>query len=455
MPARDLRWGHIIFLSGRALRLRYMPRAALSRTLLLLTSLLVLLSTGLWWWRSEHGAVDFCAAAAHPEAYADEWFYRLHAGPDGWLLRDDDLNTAFRLDEQTLGYLERLNGALAAKGVTLILAAQPPRGAALTAESLPGYDPGAARRRYAEARATLQEAGISVAGLAAAVADTPDYFFRRDHHWTPSGAAASAQAVAQIVTSTAAYQDLIPQTFRTERVGREEQVGSFGAAIGRICGENPPAEPFTRFRTEPEAAPARTLFGKAPPPPITLAGTSNSARDDLNFAGFLEQATGLAVLNTSTVGGGPEAALEAYLRSPTFHEATPSFLVWEFATLFDLPQDPRFYRQLLPSVQGACTEATSTAAVSVELKGPQVTLFETAPEDEASFLYLEFSDLSRTAFELGLSYRDSEHERVVIRRSSRERNDGRYFWELSGQPTQVTLALPEGVGGSVQAQLCP
>jgi alginate biosynthesis protein AlgX len=427
---------------------------ASSRTLVLAT-LLALLGVGFWWWRSEGRPVYFCEAAARPAAYEDEWFYRLHAGPDGWLLRDDDLNTAFRLEGRTLGYLERLNETLEAKGVTLILAAQPPRGAALTAESLPGYDPAAALRRYAEARATLEGSGLRVADLAAVVTDTPDYFFRRDHHWTPSGAEGSARAVAQTVASTAAYRELTPQTFRTEAVGREEQIGSFGEAIGRICGDTPPTERFARFQTEPETAPGGTLFGEAPPPPIALAGTSNSARDDLNFAGFLEQATGLAVLNTSTVGGGPEAALEAYLRSPTFHEATPSFLVWEFATLFDLPQDPRFYRQLLPSVQGACTEATSTAAVSVELKGPQVTLFETAPEDEASFLYLEFSDLSRTAFELGLSYRDGEHERVVIRRSSRERNDGRYFWELSGQPTQVTLALPEGAGGSVQAQLCP
>jgi hypothetical protein len=115
------------------------------RALLLALTLFAVGGAGLFvWWRSEHRAVDFCEAAAHPEAYTDEWFYRLHAGPDGWLLRDDDLNTAFRLDRQTLDYLGRLSGMLEDQGVTLVLAAQPPRGAALTAESLPGYDPGAA-----------------------------------------------------------------------------------------------------------------------------------------------------------------------------------------------------------------------------------------------------------------------------------------------------------------------
>lgn len=426
------------------------------RALPLALTLVALVGAGLFvWWRNEGRPVYFCKAAAHPAAYEDEWFYRLHAGPDGWLLRDDDLNTAFRLEGRTLGYLERLNGALTAKGVTLILAAQPPRGAALTAESLPGYDPSAALRRYAEARATLERTGLYVADLAAVVRDTPNYFFKRDHHWTPAGAEGSARAVAQTVASTAAYRDLTPQIFRTETVGREEQIGSFGEAIGRICGDTPTTERFARFWTEPETAPESTLFGEVPPPPIALAGTSNSAREDLNFAGFLEQATGLGVLNASAVGGGPEAALESYLRSRTFHEATPTFLVWEFATLFDLPQDPRFYRQLLPSVQDACTRAASVAAVRRTVDGRNLVLFDEAPEGEASFLYLEFSDLSLTAFELELSYRGGERETVALRRSSRETSDGRYFWELSWALERATLTLPERAGGTVQARLCP
>jgi len=432
-----------------------MPLAAARRPLLL-ALLLALVGVGLFfWWRSAGRPVYFCEAAATPAAYQDEWFYRLHAGPDGWLLRDDDLTTRFMLQPGTLGYLERLTDALEARGVTLVLAAQPPRGTALSAESVPGYDPAAALRRYDEARAALEGTGLHVIDLAAVVRDTPDYFFKRDHHWTPAGAEASAQAVARDLEVTGSDAGLEPQAFRTERVGREEQLGSFGAAIGRICGENPPAEPLTRYQTTARETPPGGLFGDAPAPPITLVGTSNSAREDLNFAGFLEEATGLSVLNAAAVGGGPQAALEAYLRSDTFHESTPAFIVWEFATLFDLPQDPRFYRQLIPSVEGACTQAASTAAVSKPVNGERVVLFETAPEGATDFLYLEFSDLSLTAFELGLSYRDGRGERVALRRSNREANDDRYFWELSGLPEQVTLTLPEGVGGSVQARLCP
>ncbi len=404
----------------------------------------------------------FCEAAETPAAYEGEWFYRLHAGPDGWLLRDDDLTTTATVRPSTLAYLTRLTDALEAQNVTLILVAQPPRGVALTAESLPGYDPGAALKRYTAVRAALETTGLQVTDLGAAVRDTPAYFFRRDHHWTPAGAERSARAVAEIVHATETYRGLEPETFLTETVGQEEQVGSFGEVIGRICGLNPPAERLPRYRTTRQTSPqtttqttseaARSLFGDASAPPITLVGTSNSARPDLNFAGFLEQATGLEVLNAAAIGGGPRAALESYLRSRTFHEATPSFIVWEFATLFDVPQDPLFYRQLIPSVVGVC--ATGAATVT-QLRGAHTQLFDDPPPGRAERLYLEFSDLSLTAFELALRYQNGRSETLKVRRSGRETNDGNYSLELLGRPARITLTLPGGATGDVQARLCP
>lgn len=434
-----------------------MPR----RALLLTLTLLVGLGAASVWWREARNQSYFCEAAATPAAYRNEWFYRLHPGPNGWLLRDDDLTTVFEPDETTLAYLTRLNRALTAEGVTLILAAQPPRGVALAAGSIAGYDPGPALRSYGAARAALQQTGLHVTDLAAVVRDTPGYFFKRDHHWTPDGAERSAKAVAELIKSTAAYPTMTPpQTFRTEAVRQEEQVGSFGEAIGRICGENPPAERLTRYRTHAdptgaETSPADALFGETLAPPIALVGTSNSARQDLNFAGFLEQATGLAVLNASAVGGGPQAALESYLRSPTFREAKPTFIVWEFATLFDLPEDPIFYRQLIPSVRGPCNVATGSASVRKTLAGARTTLFGGSSETRAAYLYLEFSDLSVTAFDLGIRYRDGRSETVEVRRSSRETNDGRFFLEFSGPVGRVRLTVPEDATGTVQARLCP
>ena len=400
----------------------------------------------------------FCPAAETPAAYQGRWFYRLEAGPEGWLLRHDDLATTFQLNRETLTYLVSLNKTLAAQGVTLIIAAQPPRGVALAAGSMPGYAPSDALARYEAVRTTLQNAGLHVADLAKVVTQTPNYFFKRDHHWTPEGSRASAQAVAQTLTSTPEFRSVVfeQRKFKTEAVRTEEQLGSFGKAIGQICGKNPPAEKLTRYRTTEVSAERGDLF-ETSAPLIALAGTSNSAREDLNFAGFLTQASGLDVLNVSAVGGGPQAALGAYLRSKTFLESKPVFLVWEFATLFDVPQGTLFYRQLVPSVQGACSAAQSEASVTKPL-GRNVPLFTGLQDKSAAFLYLELSDLAQTSLELELSYQGGRAKRVKLEHSTRERNDGKFFLSLGKPLKAVTLTLPgkaDGTDGTVQARLCP
>lgn len=408
----------------------------------------------LFWGLRGFGNDYFCEAASDAASYRGEWFYRLHAAPDGWLLRDDDLETEFALDPQTLASLQRLNEALTSQGVTLVIAAQPPRGVALSAESVPEYRPADALASYRAAREALQNAGLVVTDLAAVVGNTPGYFFRRDHHWTPDGARSSAEAVAAAIagTPTFASTSFVAQTFRTEADEDEAQRGSFGEAIGRICGRTPPAETFTRYRTVAETPGGGNLF-ETLTPPVALVGTSNSARSDLNFAGFLAHSSGLEVLNASLIGGGPEAAMAAYLRSPTFREARPVFLVWEFATLFDVPQDPLFYRQLVPSVRGACSADGSTASVTRVL-GETVPLFERVRGD-TGFLVLNVSDLSQTAFDVQLRYANGRRETVRLERPTRERNDGRFFLELSGQLQAATLTMPGSAEGEVEARICP
>lgn len=417
------------------------------------TLLLLLLAVSGWVLWSQRSAPDwFCAEAEDPEAYEGEWFYTLQEGPDGWLLRHDDLQTSAPLSGETLDDLVRLNRALDARGVTLVIAAQPPRGVALREGSVADYSPGRALQGYRAFKTALVEAGILTADLGTVAADGADYFFRRDHHWTPEGARASAAAVGELVRATPTYAALEPAPYVTERAGRETQLGSYGEAVGRACGQNPPGETFTRYETRLQAPGEADLLGATPTPPVALVGTSNSAREDLNFAGFLAQETGLEVLNVSAVGGGPEAALGAFLRSPTFTESPPKFLVWEFATLFDLPSERSFYRQLVPSVAGACSVPESVQRVQLEA-APTVALFENAPP--ASFLYLEAADLSLVDVEVDVAYRDGRAETVRLGRPTRTLNDGRFFLELEGQVSRLSLDLPENTGGDIEARLCP
>jgi hypothetical protein len=84
----------------------------------------------------------------------------------------------------------------------------------------------------------------------------------------------------------------------------------------------------------------------------------------------------------------------------------------------------------------------SAVAETVEQVGREVVLFGTAPSAPASYLYLEFSDLSQTRLDLRLRYQSGRSETVQVRRSNRETNDGRYFLKLGGQVEQVALTLP-------------
>lgn len=223
-----------------------MPRPRLLSRLLLLA---VLLGT-LWVLFERRAEPDwFCAAAASPEAYEDTWFYTLQEGPDGWLLRHADLQSAAAPSPEALAGLVQLNRALNARGVTLLIAAQAPRGVALPEGSVEGYSPSRALQDYRAFKAALVEAGVLTADLGTVAADMPGFFFRRDHHWTPEGARASAAAVAELIRATPTYATLEPQAYTTERVAQEAQVGSYGEAVGRACGQPPPAEPLTRYET--------------------------------------------------------------------------------------------------------------------------------------------------------------------------------------------------------------
>jgi len=395
-----------------------------------------------------------CDAARDPEAYTDEWFYRLYEGPDGWLFRQDDLQEDFALDAQTLGYLMRFNEALWEEGVTLVLAALPPRGLALPPLDHP-YSPDEASRNYQQANAQLREAGIVAPNLAPLVQDAePLFFFKRDHHWRPEGARRTARAVAEALGSQGA------DAYRTERVGWLAQKGSYGEAAERICGTEVPPERFPHFQTERVGETEGELFGDHPAPPVALLGTSNSRREDLNFAGFLEEETGWEVLNASAVGGGPTTAVGSFFRSQTYRAAKPRVVVWEFAGLFDVPKDPPFYRQLIPSVVGACSVGESLEQATQEVTGREVPLLRVpngVRVEGEDFLYFEASDLSLVNFEVVLRYRDGREETLRIERPTVLPNDGRFFLEVSGDAplAEVALRVPQGTTGSVQARLCP
>lgn len=343
--------------------------------------------------------------------------------------------------------------ALKRKGTTLILAPLPPRGLGLLGydtaalrpyPDLQGYDPEDALRGYEAGLEPLTVAGLRVANLAAAASKTPRYFFKRDHHWTPAGAKASAEAVAEVIGSRG------KRTFSNRPQALAAQLGSYGEAVAHICPQAPAKETFEQYQPPRDNPKGETLFSKTALP-IALVGTSNSALPQWNFAGFLAAATGLEVLNVSLEGGGPSAPLLAYVRSQDFQERPPKVLVWEYATLFDTPADPLFYRQLLPSVAGPCKAPLAQVETATSASFPP--LFE-KPDARARYLRLHLSDLSQLKPRLHIAYQSGREETVTLTRSPRERNDGVFYLRFAGVPKTVNLRLAAHAKGTAQAQLC-
>jgi alginate biosynthesis protein AlgX len=208
-----------------------------------------------------------------------------------WLLERADLITRAHPKEPLHRYLVRLSGALRARGTLPVALVMPTRAAVAYAqggahEAFAAYDPQAAALGYRDFLSRLRRAGFLAPDLLAAAHGEGDgFFFRRDHHWSPAGARASAAAVATLLRPHLEAQGLARVPFVTLRQPDREQVGTLQARAEAFCqGLSWPPETVAQFNTvrlgtaRPSSADlAAALFGEVAVP-VALAGTSNSRR---------------------------------------------------------------------------------------------------------------------------------------------------------------------------------
>ena len=134
-------------------------------------------------------------------------------------------------------------------------------------------------------------------------------YMRTDTHWSPYGAELVAKAVARGLPDSGD-----PNAFSTS-LGPEEafsgdlipfvDTGMFRDMAG--IEEETLAVPQTQRNGG-----ASMLFADFETA-LALVGTSYSARSEFNFAGFLQQETGLELVNFATEGQGPFAPMHMLL----------------------------------------------------------------------------------------------------------------------------------------------
>lgn len=403
-------------------------------------------------------------------------------GKEGWFFEPADLIETLEL-EPVQPYLSRLSQAFRYQGITLVAVILPTRGmvhSEMMDPAKPIFEAHSGAKAVAEYRrflAVFHEANITAPDLVkVAHEDEGAFFFKRDHHWSNVGARVTAEAVARHLYPMPSYLKLkIGQQihlFRTKAVGVEPQMGTLQRRAVQFCGVRFPKEYVKVFSTdlvvEGESL-EKALFADLGKPPVVLVGTSNSQRPEdkpsLNFDGFLRDYLGLEVLNAAFAAAGVHGSLLAYLSSDDYLEQPPKFVIWEslLSSWHNRKSVIAEQRQVIPSIYGPCAPEDSLIQGRVETANAhEIEVLQNNANlpvyDHNHFLYLEMTDRTLVDFTLALTHQNGRQDRVMVERSTRMPNSGRFFLELSSEiraPLEsVSLITSAGTSGEIFARIC-
>lgn len=393
-----------------------------------------------------------CPEARDPKNYEDSFlskFKILLEGKNNWLFRsENDFLEQFGPTEAGYAELKRLNEALKAKGVTLVLVYTPTRGLLhsdlLTEAQTQHFHIEKAKKNFRLTLNKMRAQGIVVPDLTElfstnhpASTDHPDFFFKRDHHWTTYGAEITAQIVSAEIKKLAVYQTIPKVSYSTRQEGLITKSGTLQAAYKKICGYDTSDQYIKAFVTESSGASSgesSDLFGDSFPE-ITLVGTSNSKGAlSYNFDGFLKQHLS-ADLNNVALPAGFDGALLQYLPSDDFQKSPPKIMIWEVPSYYDLEND-MFYRQAIPLINNGCkgkkTLLEKTTLITSDI---QEVLFNGGGKvlpikGTKHVIDLTFSDPNIKQLDANVWMMNGRKDRIKAKFSERVNNSGRFVFEI-------------------------
>ncbi|MBV7561305.1 alginate biosynthesis protein AlgX [Pseudomonas sp. sia0905] len=396
-----------------------------------------------------------CSAVTDPAQYQGRGMKLMSfitPGEDRWLFRSSvDLVNEFGIPPAMQPEFARLMKTFAAKGTHVAIAVQPTRGLMHHDKVRPdrayGFDYIKASSSLGKFQQQLRAGGAIVPDMLQVVKNPPknDYFFRRDSHWTPTGAQVTARALADEIMRQPFYETLNKKAYRTEPGVTIPKNGILDMALERICHNTYGYQFVKNYRTVPDSSDASGLFEDAPDPEAVLVGTSNSAaREDetrqYNFDGYLKQYLSIDILNFALPGAGQDGALLEYLLSSSYSpDKPPKLLLWELPANYSL-DSPYLYRQLIPAINGGCSKAEalmSNTQQQPSLKvNDRVELLSNAGDkrqdlrNAKAFIDLKISDKSVKDFYLITYYDNGARDKVWMRRQAAV-TGGQYYLELS------------------------
>lgn len=399
---------------------------------------------------------ELCPAAADERNYNTSMLqsvWPLKGGRDGWIFRAKaDLATDFGPKPETMQMLGEFVKALQRRGTQLMMIYTPSRGLMHADKLLDRYDHQLALNHYQQTLSEFRHLGVLVPPLDQLIGHMPgDFYFKRDIHWTPTGARATAQMVAQQIKAQPLYTKLPDKQFVTRRAGEAPINGSVVRAVSELCHQQYPLQYVDTFTTTSQGGEDDLLSDEAPPQQVVVLGTSFTALPMLNFDGFLRQALGKDVLNMALSGGEDRGAWLEYLPTPLFQKSPPALVIWETPSHYSLSEKSLF-RQLIPLVDNGCEgkPLLSDSKQTIQPNQPKNELIfnQSLLDKKASSLVMDLQVSDPTVHELEVTawYGNGNAERFKVKQNSRAKTGGRFVFLLAqdegrGQQSFISMDL--------------
>jgi alginate O-acetyltransferase complex protein AlgJ len=298
-----------------------------------------------------HKVAKQLSKAAVPEQAADlergaSWLLLADTGPRvrsgclGWLFLTDEMriNRHAQANAETkAGVVREIQKRLASRGIKLLVAVVPDKSRIAIAQLCDLRRPVQLQQRALAWVDGLNNAGVAAIDLAPTLQPLgADAYLRTDTHWSETGSAAAAKAVARHV------QDLgISATPHKDFEVKVQDPARRPGDLVRLAGLEwlpvtwqPQPETVAATQITEKAGEAQSggdnlddLFGDDNLPNVALIGTSFSRNS--NFAGFLQQALGAPIGNFAKDGGEFSGGANGYFDNPAFKQTPPKLVIWE------------------------------------------------------------------------------------------------------------------------------
>lgn len=362
---------------------------------------------------------EFCADLSDvgqlPKKYQKRGPFHSDA-QSGWIVGADQLKSRKAMDDEASALLSEIARIFQSKGITLTALVAPPRPLFAPLNALPqDFEADATARQFSGYIDAVNQAGVMAPDLSHILKTgaAKEFYFLRDTHWTPKGAALAATELAKTVLGAQANANFESIPFSQSY----SEKGSLSTVAEKTCGTRPAAEvvPAPDFT---KSGDANALLGASDDQTIALVGTSFSNRydrDAYQVADAVSHAFDADVENFSVTGGGLVGAMEAFIRSGALDSGRYHTVVWEAPYTAPLSNISGL-RQVLGALQNA---GEKEHVASQALKASWEPIKKRFATGTFQGLEIHTPGLTEGKLELELFSDDGEKERFKLVKSDR------------------------------------